>query len=244
MKDVLKFAAVCAAAMLILPISGCRKTELPTEISVASIVQHSSTSTEISEPPTASTTENSVTEPIEESTTSFEKCSEASEYIINFMQKRTGRTGKDLGYVGEWCACILSDLLISKGYNIVRAETPCDLAVTLLNNDYADFFCFRQKNYDSLVEWGLQNTERVKMMSREDYVPTRGDMICYLFHSEANRYNWSHIGIISENYNGEYVSSLEGNIDVNFAIKDPLLRYISTIRRPYNDTVVGIIRLK
>lgn len=244
MKDILKFAAAVCAAMLILPISGCRKTELPTVISVASSAQYSSTSTEISEPPTASTAENSVTEPTEESTTSFEKCSEAAEYIINYMQERTGSTGRELGFVGEWCACILSDVLISRGYDIFRAETPCDLAVTLLNNDYADFFCFRQENYDSLVEWGLQKTERVKMMSREDYVPTRGDMICYLFHSEAHRYNWSHVGIISENYNGEYISSLEGNIDVDFALKDPLLRYISTIRRPYNDTVVGIIRLK
>lgn len=252
MKDTLKFkfAAVCAAAMLILPVSGCSKTELRTETSAYSTTSEEQShiqapeSSEISEPPTASTTENSVTKPIEESTTSTEDCSEMSKYIINYMQKRIGRTGEDLGYGGEWCACILSDLLIANGYDIVRAETPCDLAVTLLNNNYADFFCFRQKNYDSLVEWGLQNTERVKMMSREDYVPKRGDMICYLFHSEADRYNWSHIGIISENYNGEYISSLEGNIDVDFAIKDPLLRYISIIRRPYNDTVVGIIRLQ
>lgn len=230
---------ICSAALA----SGCSETALHTEISVANSVQYSSTSTEISEPPTASAAENSVTESIEESTTSTESISEAAEYIINFMQERTGSTGRDLGYCGEWCARILSDLLISRGYDIFCAETPCDLAVTLLNNDYADFFCFRQENYDSLVEWGLQNTGRVKMMSREDYVPTRGDMICYLFHSEADRYNWSHIGIISENYNGEYISSLEGNIDVDFALKDPLLRYISTIPRRYNDTVVGIIRL-
>lgn len=255
MKDALKLLAVCAAAMLILPISGCTETALKTETPATSSTRYSSTSlaqsliqvsesSEISEPPTASSTENSATKPIEESTTSTENINETAEYIINYMQKRTGCTGEDLGYGGEWCARILSDLLISKGYNIVCAETPCDLAVTLLNNDYADFFCFRQKNYDSLVEWGLHKTERVKMMSREDYVPKRGDMICYLFHSEADRYNWSHIGIISENYNGEYISSLEGNIDVDFALKDPLLRYISTIRRPYNDTVVGIIRLK
>lgn len=247
MKDVLKFAAAVCAAMLILAASGCSKTELKTERSTASVMQNLiqvSNSSEISEPPTASITEISVSKPIEESTASFEKCSEAAELIINFMQKRTGSTGEDFGYVGEWCAFILSDLLISDGYDISHAETPCDLAVSLLNNDYADFFCFRQENYDSLVEWGLQKTERVKMMSREDYVPTRGDMICYLFQSETDRYNWSHIGIISEDYNGEYISSLEGNIDVDFEIKDPLLRYISTIRRPYNDTVVGIIRLK
>lgn len=247
MKNILKFAAICAAAMLILPVSGCRETALPPErlpsASVAQGLIQVSKSSESSEPPTASTAEISVTKPIEESTTSNESCSEAADYIINFMQKRTGSTGEDLGYSGEWCAFILSDLLISYGYDIVHAETPCDLAVTLLNNDYADFFCFRQKNYDSLVEWGLQNTQRVKMMSREDYVPKRGDMICYLFHSEADKYNWSHIGIISENYNGEYISSLEGNIDVDFAIDDSLLRYISTIRRPYNETVVGIIRL-
>lgn len=238
--SVLLSAVIICSTVLV---SGCSRTELRTEISVAVSTQYSSSSAEqsqvsspeSSEPPTASA---------EESTTSTEDISEASKYIINYMQKRTGSTGRDLGYGGEWCARILSDLLISRGYDIFCAETPCDLAVTLLNNDYADFFCFRQKNYDSLVEWGLENTERVKMMSREEYVPTRGDLVCYLFHSEADRYNWSHIGIISENYNGEYISSLEGNIDVNFAIKDPLLRYISTIRRPYNDTVVGIIRLQ
>ena len=247
MKNILKFMAICAAAMLILPISGCRETAIPPErrpsASVAQGLIQTSKSPESSEPPTASTEEISATEPIEESTTSAESCNEAADYIINFMQNRTGVTGEDLGYSGEWCAWILSDLLVSYDYDIVRSSTPCDLIITLLDNDYADFFCFRQQNYDSLVEWGLQNTQRVKMMSREDYVPKRGDMVCYLFGSEADRYNWSHVGMISENYNGEYISSLEGNIDVDFAITDPLLRYISTIRRPYDETVVGIIRM-
>ncbi|MDE6726583.1 MAG: hypothetical protein K2J80_01430 [Oscillospiraceae bacterium] len=251
--SVLLSAVIICSAVLA---SGCRDTSksvptlpISTPTSTQSTNESAASDTDSTVPasgsaPESPAAEKSVTESFEESSTSFEKCSETADYIINFMQERTGSTGRDLGYVGEWCACILSDLLISNGYNIFRAETPCDLAVTLLNNDYADFFCFRQKNYDSLVEWGLQNTELVKMMSREDYVPKRGDMICYLFRSEADRYNWSHIGIISEDYNGEYISSLEGNIDVDFAIKDPLLRYISTIRRPYNDTVVGIIRLK
>lgn len=246
MKKALKFAATICTAMLISLVSGCRETTLRTGISVPKIAQSTSTSPEISEPeisepPTAPAADIPAAEPIEETD---EKCSETAEYIINYMQVKTGCTGEDFGYIGEWCACILSDLLIANGYDIYRAENPCDLAVTLLNNDYADFFCFRQGNYDSLVEWGLQNTERVKMMSREDYVPTRGDMVCYLFPKEAEKYNWSHIGIISEDYNGEYISSLEGNIDVDFALEDPHLRYISTIRRPYNDSVVGIIRLK
>lgn len=247
MKNTLKFAAICAAAMLILPVSGCSETALPPErlpsTNVAQGLIQVSKSSESSEPPTASTAENSVTQSIEESTTPTESCSEMADYIISYMQKRTGTTGEDLGYIGQWCTLILADLLVSNGYDIDIVYTPCDLAVTLLNNNYADFFCFRQENYDSLVEWGLQNTQRVIMMSREDYVPKRGDMVCYLFHNEADEYNWSHIGIISENYNGEYISSLEGNIDVDFAIEDPLLRYISTIRRPYNETVVGIIRL-
>lgn len=253
MKDALKFAAVCGAALLILPLSGCRepslsKDRLPPADAAQGLIKlsESSESPENFEPETVSAAENPAEKPIEESVPPIppiERCSEAADYIISYMQNRTGRTGEDLGYGGEWCACILSDLLISHGYDIFRAENPCDLAVTLLNNDYADFFCFRQKNYDSLVEWGLQNTGRVIMMSHEDYVPKRGDIICYLFGNEADKYNWSHVGIISENYNGEYISSLEGNIDVNFAIDDPLLRYISTIRRPYNETVVGIIRL-
>lgn len=246
MKKALKFTATFSAAMLITLISGCRETTLRTGISAPKIAQSSSTSPEISEPEISEPPTVPAAESTEESTISIavEECSETAEYIINFMQKRAGRTGEDFGYLGEWCACILSDLLIANGYDIYRAETPCDLAVTLLNNEYAEFFCFRQGNYDSLVEWGLQNTERVKFMSREDYIPTRGDLVCYLFPKEAEKYNWSHIGIISEDYNGEYISSLEGNIDVDFALTDPHLRYISTIRRPYNDSVVGIIRLK
>lgn len=164
----------------------------------------------------------------------------ASSEVIKELERNYGRTGEGFGYVGEWCAIILSQLICEAGYDISCQYNPCDLTIELLNNEYAHFYCLRQENYDSLVEWGLQNTDRVINTTREEFVPKRGDFICYLWTEEAEEYNWSHIGMVAEDYDGTYIRTIEGNIGAG---RNPLYHAIEARERFYDDTVIGFIRL-
>lgn len=164
----------------------------------------------------------------------------ASSEVIKGLERNYGRTGEDFGYEGEWCAIILSQLISEAGYDIYYQYNPCDLTIELLNDGYAHFYCLRQENYDSLVEWGLQNTDRVINTTREEFVPKRGDFICYLWTEEAEEYNWSHIGMVAEDYDGTYIRTIEGNIGAG---RDPLYHAIEARERFYDDTVIGFIRL-
>ena len=166
--------------------------------------------------------------------------------IIKGMEKRYGKTGEDLGYSYEWCAEIISDLLQSDGYDFEAQYNPCDLAIQLLNKDYATFYCLREENYDSLVYYGLNKTGRknVIMTTHEDFTPKRGDFVCYLWLEEDDLYNWSHIGIVAEDYDGTVLRTIEGNIGVEDTPDSPQSREVGGREREYNETVVGFIRLK
>lgn len=164
----------------------------------------------------------------------------ASAEVIKGLERNYGKTGEDFGYEGEWCAIVLSQLISEAGYDIYYQYNPCDLTIELLNDGFAHFYCLRQENYDSLVEWGLQNTDRVINTTREEFVPKRGDFICYLWTEEAEEYNWSHIGMVAEDYDGTYIRTIEGNIGKG---RDPLYHAIEARERFYDDTVIGFIRL-
>ncbi len=164
----------------------------------------------------------------------------ASGNIIKALEGYYGMTGEDLYFEGEWCAAILSYLLYEDGYDIEYQYNPCDLTIELLDDGYAHFYCLRQENYDSLVEWGLQSTDRVIMTSNEEFVPKRGDFVCYLWTEEAEDYNWSHIGMVAEDYDGTLLRTIEGNIGQG---RDPLYHAVEARERNYDDTVIGFIRL-
>lgn len=169
----------------------------------------------------------------------------ASADIIKDLEKRYDKTGAELGYEGEWCAEVISDILLDNHYNIEAQYNPCDLAIQLLNNRYAKFFCLREENYESLVYYGLNKNGRnnVIMTSHEDFVPKRGDLICFLWFEEDDIFNWSHIGIVAEDYDGKVLRTIEGNVGVSEFPDDPKIRKVGGREREYNKTVVGFIRL-
>lgn len=164
----------------------------------------------------------------------------ASGNIIKGLEDFYGLTGAELYFEGEWCAAVLSYLLYEDGYEIEYQYNPCDLTIELLDNGFAHFYCLRQENYDSLVEWGLQSTDRVIMTNHEEFVPKRGDFVCYLWTEEANDYNWSHIGMVAEDYDGTLLRTIEGNIGKG---RDPLYHAVEARERNYDSTVIGFIRL-
>ena len=165
--------------------------------------------------------------------------------IIKGLESRYGKTGADLGYTGEWCAEIVSDLLIKNGYRISKQYNPCDVTIQLLNKGYAHFYCFREENFNSLKQYGLKKNaqSRVIMTDREDFTPQRGDFVCFLWNEENTIYNWSHIGMIAEDYDGTVLRTIEGNIGVAEFPDDPKIRTVDGREREYNETVIGIIRL-
>lgn len=169
----------------------------------------------------------------------------ASGKIIKGLEERYGKTGKDLGYTGEWCAEVISDLLIKNGYKISPKYNPCDLAIQLLNKNYAHFYCIREENFDSLVQYGLskKGQDRVIMTTSEEFTPKRGDLVCFLWNEENDVYNWSHIGIVAEDYDGTVLRTIEGNVGVSEFPDDPRIRSVGGREREYNETVVGFIRL-
>ncbi len=169
----------------------------------------------------------------------------ASADIIKDLEERYDKTGEELGYVYEWCAEIISDLLRANGYEIEAQYNPCDLAIQLLNKNYAKFYCLREENYDSLVYYGLDKTgqNNVIMTAHEKFVPKRGDLVCFLWFEDVDTYNWSHIGIVAEDYDGEVLRTIEGNVGVSEFPDDPKIRKVGGREREYNKTVVGFIRL-
>lgn len=169
----------------------------------------------------------------------------ASGKIIKALEQNYEKTGRDLGYTGEWCAEVLSDLLIKNGYRITPKYNPCDLAIQLLNRNYAHFYCIREENFDSLVQYGLnrKGQDRVVMTTSEEFTPKRGDLVCFLWNEENDVYNWSHIGIVAEDYDGTVLRTIEGNVGVSEFPDDPRIRSVGGREREYNETVVGFIRL-
>ena len=148
--------------------------------------------------------------------------------------------------MGEWCAEIVSDLLIKNGYRISKQYNPCDVTIQLLNKGYAHFYCFREKNYDMLLKYGLKKSaqSRVTILDREDFTPQRGDFVCFLWNEENTIYNWSHIGMVAEDYDGTVLRTIEGNLGVTEFPDDPKIRTVDGREREYNETVIGIIRLE
>lgn len=169
----------------------------------------------------------------------------ASGNIIKGLEEKYGKTGAQLGFTGEWCAEVISGLLIKNGYKITPQYNPCDLAIQLLNKNYAHFYCIREENFDSLVQYGLnkKGQNRVVMTTTEDFTPKRGDLVCFLWNEENDIYNWSHIGIVAEDYDGTVLRTIEGNVGISEFPDDPRIRSVGGREREYNETVVGFIRL-
>lgn len=262
----IRIAAIAAAAIML---CGCTENMESSSAPVYTVIQSSSRSSSgsasYSEPSTSS--ENEIQTPASSSSSTedgkipYEERSSTgviwnplstnltynfnSADIIKGLEERYGKSGADLGYTGEWCAEIVSDLLIKNGYRISKQLNPCDVTIQLLNKGYAHFYCFREENFDSLVQYGLKKNaqSRVTIIDREDFTPQRGDFVCFLWNEENDIYNWSHIGMVAEDYDGTVLRTIEGNLGVAEFPDDPRIRTVDGREREYNETVIGIIRL-
>lgn len=158
------------------------------------------------------------------------------ETVISNMYADLGKDGSDLGYYVAWCAYYVCDQLRRAGVDISREGNPCDLVLAAVNNGMGTYYNFRDKNYDSLVYWGLNSTgkQRVVRTSRDYVTPQRGDIIIYRWSDESSAYNWSHTGIVTGYSNGT-VYTVEGNTGSYGTVM--------TRSRDYNYEVVGLLRL-
>lgn len=160
------------------------------------------------------------------------------ENAIFWMTSREGWTRKDMGYSCAWCALAVSDALRTADFPICRSYNPCDLVIDICDNhSMGTFYCFRDKNLQSLKNNGMSSSglKRVKSVSRSDITPRRGDIVLYLWKGDSAQYNWSHTAIVLD-YDpaNNKIKTIEGNT---------LNGVMAKRTRSYNSEVVGILRL-
>lgn len=163
--------------------------------------------------------------------------------IVSVARTRLGRTGRELGYTYEWCACFVTWAGRTAGQDFPASDlyTPLDVARYFVEGDRGTVCCFRKGTYNSLVQGGLSSRKTAVLTTRADVVPQKGDLVCFLWPKDIEKgYNWSHIGILTQDYDGSGVlTTIEGNTGTS---GDPQSRCVGLQSRPYDETVVGIIR--
>ena len=155
--------------------------------------------------------------------------------IVAVALAQKGKTGADFNWNVDWCAYFTcwSGRTANLDFPKNNLGTPRHIALWFLNNNKGDFYCFRDKNYESLKSNGLKDLNKPVRTDRTSFHPKKGDLICFLWENAASNINWSHIGIVTQDYDGSgYIQTVEGNTS----------NKVTTNRRPYNATVVGFIR--
>lgn len=162
--------------------------------------------------------------------------------IVSVALSQLGQTGRELGYAYEWCACFVTWAGRTAGQDFPAEDlyTPLDVARYFSVEDRGSFYCFRKRTYDSLVQ-GAPGLGAAVLTTRANVAPKKGDLVCFLWPKDIEEgYNWSHIGILTQDYDGGGVlTTIEGNTGV---LDTPQSRCVGIQSRPYNETVVGIIR--
>lgn len=163
--------------------------------------------------------------------------------IVSVARSRLGKTGRDLGYTYEWCACFVTWAGRTAGQDFPDKDlyTPLDVARHFTGEGRGNVYCFRKATYSSLVQGGLSDPKAAVLTTRANVVPKKGDLVCFLWAKDIEEgYNWSHIGIVTQDYNGGGVlHTIEGNTGAG---DDPQSRSVCLQSRTYNETVVAIIR--
>jgi len=157
--------------------------------------------------------------------------------VVAVALAQKGKSRSDFGFTSDWCAYFAcwagrkagADFPANKG-------GPRSMAQWFINNNKGVFYCFREENYDSLINAGVTKRNNIVRTSRSSFSPKKGDLICYLWASDIGSYNWSHIGIVRADYTGNgLVATVEGNTGGGSG-------EVATFNRYYNSRVVGIIR--
>lgn len=161
--------------------------------------------------------------------------------VVSVARAQVGKTGRDLGYTYEWCASFVTwaGRTAGQGYPANDLYTPLDVAQWFINNGGA-FYCFRTETYKTLNLSGAAGPDAAVLTKRSSVAPRKGDLVCYLWsHDIEAGYNWSHIGILTEDYDGRVLRVVEGNTG---SLDSPEARCVLVQQRSYDASVVGIIR--
>lgn len=174
---------------------------------------------------------------------SYTLTGQGADDIVSVARTQLGRTGRELGYSYEWCACFVTWAGRTAAQNFPGKDlyTPLDIARYFAEGDRGSFYCFRQGTYNSLVQDGLSGSKSAVLTTRTNVVPKKGDLVCFLWAKDVEKgYNWSHIGILTQDYDGSGVLyTIEGNTGEG---DDPQSRRVCLQTRSYDASVVGIIR--
>lgn len=176
------------------------------------------------------------------SRTAYVLTGQGEDDVVAVALAQVGKTGRDLGYSYEWCASFVTWVgrTARQNYPTMDLYTPKAVAEWFINNGAGTFYCFRKENYDSLSLSGTASRDAYVLTNRSAVVPRKGDLVCYLWpHDIEAGYNWSHIGILVEDYEGGTLRSVEGNTGSLDSLYD---RCVLIQGRAYDASVVGIIR--
>lgn len=174
--------------------------------------------------------------------TNYELTGRGQDDVVAVAKAQLGRTGRELGYTYEWCASFVTWVGRTAGQNYPAHDlyTPLDVAQWFINNGAGTFYCFRDATYRTLQS-GPANQGAAVLTARANVAPMKGDLVCFLWSYDIEEgYNWSHIGIVAEDYDGKGVlHTIEGNTG---PMDSPEQRSVMLQTRSYNASVVGIIR--
>lgn len=154
--------------------------------------------------------------------------------VIADARKDLGKTKSQLGYTTDWCAYWVSDIIRANGVSVTRAGTPRELVKNVLNANKGTYYSFRSANVNSLKQNGLKNTSHVVQTSRASVTPKKGDILIFLWSWDVGQYNWSHTGFVQSYSKGSSIKTIEGNTSGGI---------VAEKNRPYDSTVVGILRI-
>lgn len=175
--------------------------------------------------------------------TAPELTGQGADDIVTVARAQLGQTGRQLGYTFEWCACFVTWAGRTANQDFPHKDlyTPLDVARYFVDGDRGSFYCFRQATYNSLFPGGSAGNKPAALTTRSKVVPEKGDLVCFLWAKDIDKgYNWSHIGILTQDYDGSGVlHTIEGNTGEG---DDPQSRRVCLQSRAYDGSVVGIIR--
>lgn len=173
---------------------------------------------------------------------SYELTGRGQDDVVAVAKAQLGRTGRELGYTYEWCAAFVTWVGRTAGQNYPAGNlyTPMDVAQWFVNNGAGTFYCFREETYRTLQTGGAGRDAAV-LTTRACVAPMKGDLVCFLWSYDIEEgYNWSHIGIVTEDYDGSgTLHTVEGNTG---SMETPEQRSVMLHSRSYDASVVGIIR--
>lgn len=163
---------------------------------------------------------------------------------VAFAQE--GKIGSEFGYYVSWCSFFpcWAGRNAKQNFPSYDLPTPQHIAQWFVNHDAGHFYCFRDGNYESLLSVGVTRPSNITRMSRENFTPQAGDIICFLWEEDLGYYNWSHAGIMAQDYDGKGILyTIEGNSFRDASPEAELeTRAVRPRERPYDFTVIGVIR--